>query len=184
MSGIGCVVTVGDVHLPQQVQCQVGENALENQYLTFMLADEQYGVDILKVQEIRGWSGVTQIPNCPSYIRGVVNLRGSIVPILDMRRRFGMEEIEFTQYTVVIVVNVQNRTVGLVVDAVSDVVNLNEGDLKPAPDFGTSIDSSYLRALAQIGNDMVILLNVDDMLRSSDLLDVDKVRQVAEVDHD
>lgn len=184
MSGKGGLVTVGDVQLPQQVEGQLGENALENQYLTFMLADEQYGVDILKVQEIRGWSGVTQIPNCPSYIRGVVNLRGAIVPILDMRRRFGMDEIEFTQYTVVIVVNVQNRTVGLVVDAVSDVVNLNEESLKSPPDFGTAIDSSYLRALAQIGTDMLILLNVDDMLRSSDLLDVDKARQVAESHHD
>ncbi|MBI1362419.1 MAG: chemotaxis protein CheW [Proteobacteria bacterium] len=156
---------------------------MDDQYLTFTLADELYGVDILKVQEIRGWSGVTQIPNCPPYIRGVVNLRGAIVPILDMRRRFAMEETPFTPYTVVIVVNVQGRTVGLVVDAVSDVVNLKEDDLRPPPDFGTAIDNTYLRALAQIGEDMVILLNVDDMLRSSELLAVDKIRQTGSETH-
>jgi purine-binding chemotaxis protein CheW len=152
----------------------------DDQYLTFQLADEMYGVDILKVQEIRGWSGVTQIPNCPPFIRGVVNLRGAIVPILDLRRRFAMDEATFTPYTVVIVVNVQGRTVGLVVDAVSDVVNLRETDLKPPPAMGTAIDGTCLRALAQIGEQMVILLNVDDLLRQSDLLGMDKLRAQAE----
>jgi purine-binding chemotaxis protein CheW len=112
MSNKNGLVSVGDVQLPEGAQGQhsSADASMEDQYLTFILADELYGVDILKVQEIRGWSGVTQIPNCPKHIRGVVNLRGAIVPILDMRRRFNMDETEFTQYTVVIVVNVLGRT--------------------------------------------------------------------------
>ena len=149
----------------------------ENQFLTFVVEDEIYGVDILKVQEIRGWSDITQIPNAPDYIRGVMNLRGEIVPILDVRRRFKMDELEFTAQTVVIVVNVQKRTVGMVVDSVSDVVDLPNEELRSAPDFGTSIDASFLEGLAPLEDKMIILLNLDRMLESCELVALDELTE-------
>lgn len=147
------------------------------QFLTFILAEETYGVDILKVQEIRGWQDVTTIPNAPAHVRGVMNLRGAIVPILDLRRRFNMPEVELTQNTVVVVVNVMGRTIGMVVDAVSDVVDLPAEELRAAPDFGSNIDASFVKGLAPVDELMVIVLNVDDMLRSSDLISLDKITQ-------
>lgn len=153
------------------------QDGTNQQYLTFTLDSETYGVDILKVQEIRGWTQETPIPNSPEFIRGVVNLRGSIVPVFDMRNRFNMSATEFTQYTVVIVVNVQGRTVGIVVDAVSDVVDYNEEDINPAPDFGSSIDSSFINGLATVDDKMVIILNIDRMLQSCELVELDKLQQ-------
>lgn len=147
----------------------------QTQFLTFILAEETYGVDILKVQEIRGWKNVTPIPNAPKHIRGVLNLRGAIVPILDLRRRFSMEELKFTDHTVVIVVNVLGRTIGMVVDGVSDVIDLDQDTMRPTPDFGSSIDANFIAGLAPVGDAMVILLNVDDILKSSDLVSLDKV---------
>lgn len=152
------------------------------QYLTFDVANELYGVEILKVQEIRGWSAVTQMPNAPDFIRGVMNLRGSVVPIMDIRRRFNMPEIDFTPQTVVIVVNVQNRTIGMIVDKVSDVVDIEQSDVREAPDFGSAIDSSFLEGLSPHGEDMVILLNVDEMMKGSDLIKVDDIIQNQEVE--
>lgn len=145
------------------------------QFLTFILAEEIYGVDILKVQEIRGWQDVTTIPNAPPHVRGVMNLRGAIVPILDLRRRFEMPEVELTPNTVVVVVNVLDRTIGMVVDAVSDVVDMPQEDLRDAPDFGSNIDASFVQGLAPVDDTMVIILNVDDMLKSSDLVSLDKI---------
>ena len=147
----------------------------QGQYLTFVLADETYGVDILKVQEIRGWQEVTTIPNAPPHIRGVMNLRGAIVPILDLRRRFTMPEVDLTPNTVVIVVNVLGRTIGMVVDGVSDVVDLMADELRDAPDLGSNIDADFVQGLAPIGEIMVIILNVDDMLKSSDMVSLDKI---------
>ena len=149
-----------------------GEQA---QFLTFVLGEETYGVDILKVQEIRGWKNVTPIPNAPKHIRGVLNLRGAIVPILDLRRRFSMDELQFTDHTVVVVVNVLGRTVGMGVDGVSDVVDLDHESMRPAPDFGTNIDAGFISGLAPVDEAMVILLNVDDILKSSDLVSLDKL---------
>jgi purine-binding chemotaxis protein CheW len=151
----------------------------ENQYLTFILADEIYGIDILKIQEIRGWTGVTQIPNAPEYIRGVMNLRGAIVPILDLRRRFNMDELEFTQQTVVIVVHVQERTIGMVVDSVSDVKNLPNKELRATPDFGTSIDASFIHGLIPDNDRMNIILNIDELLAGCDLLQLDKITEMS-----
>lgn len=148
-----------------------GENKTNtSQYLTFMLDGEEYGVDILKVQGIQGYGKVTPLPRTPKYIRGVVNLRGAIVPIVDLRCRFGMEEIAISPTTVVIVVKVvangKDRTVGLVVDAVSEVHDVADEDLKPAPDFGKSANSAYIEALATINERMLILLNIDHLINS------------------
>lgn len=145
------------------------------QFLTFILAEETYGVDILKVQEIRGWQDVTTIPNAPKHIRGVMNLRGAIVPILDLRRRFDMPEVDLTDNTVVVVVNVMERTIGMVVDAVSDVVDMPTEELRAAPDFGSNIDANFVQGLAPVEDNMVIILNVDDILKSSDLVSLDKL---------
>lgn len=163
------------------VKNQIGIDKLENdisndkQYLTFNLADETYGIVILKVQEIRGWSEPTQIPNAPNFIRGIMNLRGAIVPILDLRSKFNMDETEFTQHTVIIVVNVHHRTIGMVVDAVSDVVDINDQNIKKSPDFGSSIDASFIHGLVDIDENMVILLNIDEMLEACELVHLDEI---------
>jgi purine-binding chemotaxis protein CheW len=144
------------------------------QYLTFMLAGEEYGVDILRVQEIKGWDSVTPIPNTPSYILGVINLRGTIVPIIDLRLKFGLEKLPYGPTTVVIVVKVHNgtnrsRIMGVVVDGVSDVYSMPDGDIKASPDFGVAVDTGFVRGLATVNNKMVIVLEIDNMLNSREL---------------
>jgi purine-binding chemotaxis protein CheW len=141
------------------------------QYLTFMLAGEEYGVDILRVQEIKGWDKVTRIPHTPDYVLGVINLRGAVVPILDLRRRFGLETIDFGPTTVVIVVRVMSglteRTVGVVVDAVSEVYNVDAADSKPPPDVCGGVDTVFVKALATVEEKMLILLDIDRLIGNS-----------------
>jgi purine-binding chemotaxis protein CheW len=139
------------------------------QFLTFVLGGEEYGVTILQVQGIQGWDRVTPIPNTPEYILGVINLRGAIVPIVDLRRRFGMPAAEFGPTTVVIVVRVtqenrNERTLGLVVDAVSEVCSVGADSRKPAPDFGSGIKTDFVKGLATVENRMVILLDIDRLV--------------------
>ena len=138
------------------------------QYLTFMLAGEEYGVEILKVQEIKGWDNATPIPNTPKYVLGVLNLRGAVVPIIDLRQRFNLESIPYGATTVVIVVKMahedQDRTVGLVVDAVADVYRLESGEIQPAPDMGGAIHTEFVRGLATVEEKMVILLEIDRLI--------------------
>lgn len=144
-----------------------------NKYLTFVLATEEYAVDILRVQEIKGWSKVTKIPNTPHYICGVINLRGTIVPIVDLRSRFGLEHLEYGLMTVVVVVkvlsNAKERIMGVVVDAVSDVYDVSDSDIKPPPDFGTVISIEFVRGLATVEEKMVIVLDIDRLLNSDEL---------------
>jgi len=141
------------------------------QYLTFLLAGEEYGVDILRVQEIKGWDKVTRIPHTPDYVLGVINLRGAVVPILDLRRRFGLEATDFGPTTVVIVMRVgvghEERTVGVVVDAVSEVYNVNAADAMPPPDVCGSIDTVFVKALATVDEKMLILLDIDRLIGNS-----------------
>ena len=138
------------------------------QVLTFTLGAESFGVEILRVQEIRGWSKITQIPEAPAHVLGVLNLRGSIVPIVDLRMRLGLERIEYTPLTVIVVLSVQcasgHRDFGIVVDGVSDVTDLTEENLKPTPDLGSSVNTDYIRALAAVGDRMMMLLDVDRLL--------------------
>ncbi|MFL0809575.1 MAG: chemotaxis protein CheW [Agarilytica sp.] len=144
-----------------------------DQFLTFIVAGEEYGVDILCVQEIRGWETATPIPNAPKHIKGVINLRGTIVPIIDLRQCFGMESIEYTPITVVIVLKVQTdngeRIMGTVVDAVSDVYALSEQDMRPAPDIGNSLNTEFIKGLVNVDQKMVILLNIDKLLSVEDI---------------
>jgi purine-binding chemotaxis protein CheW len=147
-----------------------------NQYLTFMLADEEYGVDILRVQEIRGWDSATSIPNAPEYVLGVVNLRGVVVPIFDLRKRFNMENVEFTSATVGVVVKIKHakgeRTIGMVVDAVSDVYNIAPENINSAPDVGGSVSMEFIKGLTTVNNKMIILLDVDELVNVGVLKDI------------
>ena len=150
------------------------------QFLTFILAGEEYGVDILRVQEIKGWDAVTHVPNTPEYVRGVINLRGTIVPIIDLRIRFSMEQLEYGPTTVVIVLKVMSsndnsRIMGIVVDGVSDVYNVKNEEINPAPDFGDEVDSSFVKGLATVEEKMVIILDVDHMLNSNELAKVNNI---------
>jgi purine-binding chemotaxis protein CheW len=151
----------------------------EDQYLTFILNGEEYGVDILRVQEIRGWDNATPIPNTPAYIKGVINLRGTIVPILDLRERFSMTPLEYGPTTVVIVLKVyageRERVMGIVVDAVSEVYNIGADDLQPPPDFGDTVALEFVHGLASIEDKMVIVLDIDHLLTSGELRLVERV---------
>ena len=144
-----------------------------DQYLTFILAGEEYGVDILRVQEIKGWDDVTPIPNTPDYVKGVINLRGAIIPIVDLRQRFGMSELEYGPTTVMIILKVQNdereRIMGVVVDAVSEVYNINGTELQPPPEFGGVIKTEFLRGLASIEEKMIIVLDIDHLLNAKEM---------------
>ena len=149
-----------------------------NQYLTFLLAREEYGVDILKVQEIRGWEQPTMLPNAADYVLGVINLRGTVVPIIDLRRRFAMEKSQFGQTTVVVVVKVSSadkeRTIGIVVDAVSEVYNVTDEQIRPAPDLGGAISTEFVKGLATLGEKMIILLDIDKLISTGVLKEIEK----------
>lgn len=152
------------------------EKKLENlvQFLSFTLGDEEYGVDILRVQEIRSWEPVSRIPNVPAYEKGVVNLRGAIVPIVDLRERFGLSHLPYTPLTVVVVLQTQvtdgkNRVMGVVVDSVSDVVDVDKKTIQKAPDFGTKVSTEFINGLASVNERMVMLLDVKKLLQLESL---------------
>jgi purine-binding chemotaxis protein CheW len=135
-----------------------------SQFLTFRLEEEEYGLEILRVQEIKGYSRITPMPNTPPEVKGVMNLRGTVVPIIDLRTRFGLRASEYTRFTVIIVVTVGSKVVGLVVDAVSDVLNVSAREMVRAPDLGTGVDTSFMTGLARTGERLVTLLNVDRLV--------------------
>lgn len=137
--------------------------------LTFTLGGEEYGIDILKVQEIRGYDAVTAIANTPDFIKGVINLRGIIVPIVDMRIKFHLGNAEYDQFTVVIILNVANRVVGMVVDGVSDVITLTPEQIRPAPEFGSAIDTQYVMGLGTVDERMLILVDIEKLMTSQDM---------------
>ena len=143
---------------------------VEEQFLTFKLCGQEYGISALKVQEIKGWEKVTPIPNSPAYIRGVLNLRGLIVPVIDLRLRFNLEEIGYTPVTAIVVVNISERLAGLVVDSVSDVIEVGEDQRCVAPDFEGHKDREFISGLAQIDGKLLILLDVDRLI-NPELLD-------------
>ena len=146
-----------------------------NEFLAFTLGKEEYGIDILKVQEIRGYEAVTRIANAPEFIKGVVNLRGIIVPIVDMRIKFNLGEPTYDQFTVVIILNISGRVVGMVVDSVSDVITLSMDQVKPAPEMGTTFDSDYLIGLGTLDERMLILVDIDRLMSSADMGLIEKL---------
>lgn len=149
----------------QQLQAQDTDS---EQYLTFLLGGEEYGINILKVQEIRGWSEATEIPNSPDFVLGVVNLRGIVIPVIDLRIKFSLSQAEFTPKTVVVIVKVtqldEERTMGLVVDAVSDVYDISADDIQETPNLGSLIATEYITGIAHLDEKMLILLNVDKLI--------------------
>ncbi len=139
------------------------------EYLTFRLDQEEYGIDILKVQEIRGYEQPTRIANAPAFIKGVVNLRGTIVPIVDMRLKFNCARADYNSFTVVIILNLRDRVVGIVVDSVSDVMELSAENIRSAPDVESAIDNGCILGLGSVGERMLILLDIEKLMSNADM---------------
>ena len=146
-----------------------GVETAGNEFLAFTLGKEEYGIDILKVQEIRGYEAVTRIANAPDFIKGVVNLRGIIVPIVDMRIKFNLGEPVYDQFTVVIILNIGGRVIGMVVDSVSDVITLSPEQVKPAPEMGAAFNTDYLVGLGTLDERMLILVDIDKLMSSAEM---------------
>lgn len=143
--------------------------AASGQYLTLRLGNEEYAIDILRVQEIRSYEEPTRMVNAPSYIKGVVNLRGVIVPIVDLRMKLNLEKVEYNEFTVVIILNVRGTVIGAVVDSVSDVVTLSAQAIKPAPQFEAAIDARFITGLANVGERMLIVMNMDALMSNAEM---------------
>ncbi len=150
----------------------------EGKYLTFTLADEEYGIGILKIKEIIGMMPITSVPQTPDFVKGVINLRGKVIPILDLRLRFGMEEMEYTERTCIIVVEIQSHTgkimIGIVVDSVSEVLNIKGEVIEDTPTFGASLDTEYILGMAKIEGGVKILLDIDRVLSAGDLAELER----------
>ncbi|MDD2727906.1 chemotaxis protein CheW [Malikia sp.] len=153
----------------------LGQDGASREFLAFTLGQEEYGIDILKVQEIRGYEPVTRIANAPEFIKGVVNLRGIIVPIVDMRIKFNLGTPVYDQLTVVIILNIAGRVVGMVVDTVSDVITLRDEQIKPPPEMGAAFSTDYLVGLGTHDDRMLILIDIDKLMSSSEMGLIDSV---------
>jgi purine-binding chemotaxis protein CheW len=151
------------------------KEAAVREFLAFKLGEEEYGIDILKVQEIRGYEAVTRIANAPEFIKGVINLRGIIIPVVDMRIRFKLGAPVYDQFTVVIILNIGGRIMGMVVDSVSDVTTLLPEQVKPAPEMGTAFNSDYIVGLGTLDERMLILLDIDKLMTSAEMGLMEKV---------
>lgn len=154
------------------------EGGYAQEYLTFTLGPEEYAIDILKVQEIRGYEPPTTIANAPTFIKGVINLRGIIVPIVDLRIKFGVGKAEYTPFTVVIILSIGGRVVGIVVDGVSDVISLRSDQVRPTPEFAATVDTRYINGLGTIGTRMLIVVDIEKLMLSGEMALVDEVAAV------
>jgi len=145
----------------------------EGKYLTFTLAEEEYGIGILKIKEIIGMMPITSVPSTPEFVKGVINLRGKVIPVIDLRLRFGMEELEYTDRTCIIVVEIDGQTgiilIGIVVDAVSEVLNIKNEDVEETPAFGAKLDTQYILGMAKMEGGVKILLDIDQVLNTEEL---------------
>ena len=158
---------------PMMAPIAQATKALE--FLAFTLGEEEYGIDIQKVQELRGYDTVTRIANAPEHIKGVVNLRGIIVPIIDMRIKFNLGTPTYDQFTVVIILNIASRVMGMVVDSVSDVITLSAEQVKPAPEMGSVLDTDYLIGLGTLDERMLILVDIDKLMSSAEMGLIEKL---------
>jgi purine-binding chemotaxis protein CheW len=163
-----------------QAGAQYGDDGgLAQEYLTFTLGPEEYAIDILKVQEIRGYEQPTTIANAPAFIKGVINLRGTIVPVVDLRIKFQVGKAEYTPFTVVIILNIADRVVGMVVDSVSDVTSMKPDQIRPAPEFSASVDTRYIQGLGTLEGRMLIVVDIGRLMLSSDMALVDEAETIA-----
>jgi purine-binding chemotaxis protein CheW len=157
----------------ERIEAGRAAGARVSEFLTFRLGGEEYGIDILKVQEIRGYDAVTRIAHAPAFIKGVVNLRGVIVPIIDLRLKFDLGQARYDAFTVVIILNVAGRVVGAVVDSVSDVLELDEKQIKPAPEFNSMLEAGYITGLGTVessdGQRMLILVDIEKLMSGADM---------------
>jgi purine-binding chemotaxis protein CheW len=157
-----------------------GIEALAGKYLTFSLAEEEYGIGILKVKEIIGMMPITSVPQTPAFVKGVINLRGKVIPVVDLRLRFGMDEIDYDERTCIIVVEIAgvsgNILIGIVVDSVSEVLNIKQGEIEPTPTFGTSLNTEYILGMAKMEGGVKILLDIDQVLTEQEIQSLEKVK--------
>jgi purine-binding chemotaxis protein CheW len=173
-------ITAVESRAAAQAEAAAARSLATREYLSFTLGAEEYGIDILRVQEIRGYEQPTRIANAPHFIKGVTNLRGVIVPVVDMRIRFGLPDVKYDSFTVVIILNIASRTVGMVVDSVSDVLELGGGDIKPAPEFNGAVEAACITGLGTIRHGdaqrMLILMDIEKMMTAEDMGLMDAVR--------
>ena len=148
------------------------------QYVTFLIRDEKYALEITKVREFITYTQITKMPNLPFYVKGVINLRGKIVPVVDLRKRFNLDELDYNKYTVIIIVQVETKLVGMVVDSVSDVIFIPKEQIQPPPEFATSIDMEYITGLGQYKNELVILLDGEKLLSPEELMAISNSSQI------
>ena len=154
-----------------------GEDGRAQEYLTYTLGPEEYAIDILKVQEIRGYEAPTTIANAPEFLKGVINLRGTIVPIVDLRIKFNVGTADYTPFTVVIILNIGSRVVGIVVDSVSDVTMLRPDQIRPAPEFAATVDTKYISGLCTLDERMLIVVDIEQLMRSHEMALFDAAQQ-------
>jgi purine-binding chemotaxis protein CheW len=147
----------------------VASGGSPTQFLTFLLGDEEYAVDVLRVQEIKGYSAVTPIPTAPHFIRGVMNLRGTVVPVVGLRETFGMPPIPYDKFSVIVVLTVGSRVIGLLVDAVADVVDLETAQIEMPPELGDRVDTSYITGIAKAGEKFIIVLSIEKIVSGADI---------------
>ena len=159
----------GGVTPAQAISSKEAAIASITEFLAFKLGAEEYGIDILRVQEIRSYEEPTRFANSPAFIKGVINLRGVIVPIIDMRIKFNLEQVNYDTFTVVIVLNIGKQVVGMVVDGVSDVITLTPDQLRPVPDFSSAVDSDHLLAIGAVEDRMLILLDIEKLMTSTEM---------------
>ena len=167
----------------QSVHAMTLDSALEeggSEFLTFRLGAEEYGIDILRVNEIRGWEVPTAIAGTPEFIKGVINLRGTIVPIIDMRLKFRLASAVYNDFTVMIILRLARRVVGIVVDAVSDVITLTPEQTRPAPDFGAALDTHFITGLGTVDDRMLILVDIERLLTSDEMQLVERAEALTE----
>ena len=155
--------------MDQRAAVDAASSGHETQYLTFRVGVEDYGLDILRVQEIKGYTAITPIPNAPAFIKGVMNLRGTVVPVVGLRETFAMEPVEYTRFSVIVVINVGTKVVGLLVDAVSDVLSLKLTDIDIAPELGGRIDMSFIQGMARTGDKFIVILAIDKLVAGVDI---------------
>ncbi|SRR6056297_938012 len=158
-----------DEHVKKRTMNNDNDEVETNQYVTFLIARETYGVEVLRVQEIIGMTGITHVPNSMEFMRGVINLRGTVVPVVDMRLRFAMEEKDYDNFTVILIVEVKGYMVGMIVDSVADVVDIPIKNIQDTPHFSANIRTDYIKGIGRIDEDLVIVLNVDKILSGEEL---------------
>jgi purine-binding chemotaxis protein CheW len=147
----------------------ISSQGSQDQFVTFTLGDEEYGVEVLKVQEIIGHQGFTKVPNVPNFVKGVLNLRGSVVPVIDLRIKFNMPERDYDNFTVILILEVDERVIGAIVDAVSDVVSLQESEIQSTPDFSSGIRADFISGMGRKDDKLIMILDIDKVLGEEDL---------------